>query len=192
MESCSILTTAEVEQVIGKLKGAPKADKEEAAAWCSYEFADGKNAFEVWVFPADGIDRARKQAKTRTTVKGFGDDAFITRGMHGLDYVDLFIKKEAVTVKLSLKEAAGDEDKLKTLAYSASLGSTNTEAMARTMSEMSETATIHMGLLLYVRARRVRLLSMSMAGSRRFKGRVVAIESRPHQTDWTSERRFYD
>lgn len=119
VEPCSILTTAEVEQVIGKLKGMPTSDKEGAAAWCNYEFADDRNAFEVWVFPADGIDRAKKQAKKQTPVKGLGDDAFLTRGMHGLDYVDLFIKKGALTVKLSLKEAAGDEDKLKKLAATA-------------------------------------------------------------------------
>ncbi len=62
VDACTVVTTTEIEQVIGKLKGAP---------------------------------------------------------MHGLDYVDLFIKKGAVTAKLSLKEAAGDEDKLKTPAATA-------------------------------------------------------------------------
>lgn len=119
VDPCSLVTKSEVEQIIGKLKAMPTSDKEGAAAWCNYEFADDKNAFEVWVFPADGIDRAKKQAKKQTAVKGLGDDAFLTRGMHGLDYVDLFIKKGAVTVKLSLKEAAGDEDKLRKLAATA-------------------------------------------------------------------------
>lgn len=118
-EPCSLLTIAEVEQVIGKLKGTPKADKEGNAAWCNYEFANGTDAFEIWVFPADGIDRARKQAKKPVPVKGLGDDSFMNRGMHGLDYVDLFIKKGAVTVKLSLHETGGDEEKLKTLASKA-------------------------------------------------------------------------
>jgi len=119
VDPCTILTKAEVEQVIGKLKGAPRGDSEGAARWCNYEFADGKDAFEVWVFPADGIERGRKQAKKPVAVKGLGDDAFLNRGMHGLDYLDLFIKKGAVTVKLSLKESAGDEDKVKALAQKA-------------------------------------------------------------------------
>lgn len=119
VDPCTVVTTAEVEQVIGKVKGTPKADKEGAAAWCNYEFANGKDAFEVWVFPADGIDRGRKQAKKPVTMKGLGDDAFMNRGMHGLDYVDLFIKKGGVTVKLSLHETAGDEQKLKQLAQKA-------------------------------------------------------------------------
>ena len=113
--SCSLLTDAEVEQVVGKLMGTPKAEQEGRAAWCNYEFANGKDAMEVWVFPADGIERGRNKSKKPTAVKGLGEDAFIERGMHGLDYVNLFIKKGETTIQLSLKETAGDEEKLKTL-----------------------------------------------------------------------------
>ena len=116
---CSLLTTAEVEQVVGKLVGAPKADQEGRAAWCNYEFANGTDAMEVWVFPADGIERGRKKSKNPTAVKGLGDDAFIERGMHGLDYINLFIRKGTTTIQLSLKETAGDEDKIKTLGQKA-------------------------------------------------------------------------
>jgi hypothetical protein len=112
---CSLLTAAEVEQVVGKLMGAPKPGEEGRAAWCNYEFANGTDAMEVWVFPADGIERARKEAKKPTALKGFGEDAFIERGKHGLDYVDLFIRKGKTTIQLSLKETAGDEEKLKAL-----------------------------------------------------------------------------
>jgi hypothetical protein len=116
---CSLLTTAEVEQVVGKLTGTLTADQEGRAAWCTYEFADGKNAMEVWVFPVDGIERGRAKAKNLLAVKGLGEDAFLTRGMHGLDYVDLFIKKGKATIKLSIKETAGDEEKLKALGQKA-------------------------------------------------------------------------
>ena len=112
---CSLLTVAEIEQVVGKLIGPPRAGEEGRAAWCNYEFANGKDAMEVWVFPADGIERARKETKKPTALKGLGEDAFIERGMHGLDYVDLFIRKGKTTIQLSLKETAGDEEKLKTL-----------------------------------------------------------------------------
>ena len=116
---CSLLTTAEVEQVVGKLNGPPKADQEGAASWCDYQFANGKDAMEVWVFPADGIDRGRKVSKKPAPVKGLGDDAFMDRGMHGLDYGSLFVKKGSTTVKFSIKETAGDEDKVKVLAQKA-------------------------------------------------------------------------
>lgn len=94
------------------MKGVPPAEKEGDSRWCNYEFANGKDAIEVWVFPADAIDRARKKAKKPVAGKSLGDDALMDRGAFGLDYVDLYIKKGSTTVKLSLKEAAGDEDKL--------------------------------------------------------------------------------
>lgn len=112
---CSLLTAAEVEQVVGKLMGTPKAEQEGRATWCSYEFANGKDDMSVWVFPADGIERGRSKSKNPTAVKGLGEDAFLDRGMHGLEYVNLFIKKGETTIQLSLKETAGDEEKLKTL-----------------------------------------------------------------------------
>ncbi|NOS78716.1 MAG: hypothetical protein HOP35_12300 [Nitrospira sp.] len=116
---CSLLTVAEVEQVVGKLKSSPKADQEGNAAWCNYEFASGKDAMEAWVFPADGIDRGRKASKKPVAVKGFGDDAFMDRGMHGINYVNLFVKKGNVTVQFSIQAPPGDEAKLKALAQKA-------------------------------------------------------------------------
>lgn len=118
-EPCSLLTAAEIEQVVGKLNGTPKADKEGAASWCDYQFANGKDAMEVWVFPADAIDRAKKKAKKPVAVKGLGDEGLMDRGAFGLNYVDLYIKKGATTVKLALKETSGDEGKLKALAQKA-------------------------------------------------------------------------
>ena len=57
VDPCTLLTIAEVEQVIGKLKERPSGDKEGDAAWCNYEFANGKDLMEIWVFPADAINR---------------------------------------------------------------------------------------------------------------------------------------
>lgn len=116
---CSLLTTAEVEQVVGKLKNAPTTDKEGPASWCNYEFANGKDAMEVWAFPSEAIGRGRTISKNPITVKGLGDEAFMDRGMHGLNYVNLYVKKGATTIKLAIQETAGDEQKLKALAEKA-------------------------------------------------------------------------
>lgn len=119
VDPCTLLTIAEVEQAVGPLKGKPTGDKEGEAAWCNYEFANGKDLMEVWVFPADAINRGRKVSKNPVPIKGLGDDAFMDRGMHGINYVNLFIKKGATTVKLSIQETAGDEEKLKALGQKA-------------------------------------------------------------------------
>ena len=70
IDPCTLLTQAEIEHVIGPLRGKPKADKEGPAARCIYAFANGTDALEVWVFPAEGIDRGRKQAKQPVAVEG--------------------------------------------------------------------------------------------------------------------------
>lgn len=112
---CSLLTTAEVEQVVGKLMGTPKADQEGNASWCNYEFANGTDEMSVWVFSADGIERGRSKAKKPIAVTGLGNEAFFDRGMHGLEYVNLFIKKRNTAIQISLKETAGDEEKIRML-----------------------------------------------------------------------------
>lgn len=112
---CAFVTAAEVEQVVGKLTGTPKADQEGRAAWCTYEFANGTDAMEVWVFPADGLERGRSKSKKPVAVKDLGEEAFLDRGMHGLEYVNLFIKKGTVSIQISLKETPGDEDKVRAL-----------------------------------------------------------------------------
>ncbi len=114
-DPCALVTVAEVETVIGRLKGAPKRAAEGSAAWCDSQFANGTDAVEVWVFPADGIERGRKQSKKPIPVKGLGDDAFLERGMHGLAYINLFIKKGNTTIQLSLQESPGDEAKIRSL-----------------------------------------------------------------------------
>lgn len=116
---CSLLTNAEVEQIVGKLKGPPKAEKEGNAFWCNYEFANGKDALEVWAFPADALQRARGKSKQPVAVKGLGDEAFMDRGALGLNYLDFYVKKGATTIKVSLKESAADEDKVKALGQKA-------------------------------------------------------------------------
>ncbi len=50
-------------------------------------FANDADTTEVWVLPADGIERVRQKAEKQTAVKGLGEDAFLAYGMHGLDDV---------------------------------------------------------------------------------------------------------
>lgn len=116
VDPCALLTIAEVEQTVGALKGKPTGDKEGDAAWCNYEFANGKDAMEVWVFPSEAIGRGRAISKNPVTVKGLGDEAFMDRGMHGLNYVNLYVKKGHTTINVSIQETAGDEEKVKALA----------------------------------------------------------------------------
>jgi len=117
VDPCTVVTVAELEQVIGKVKGAPT--KEGEGGICNYEFVNGKDEFSVAVFPSGGFEFERKRSKKPIPIKGLGDDAFLDRGMHDIPYVNLYIKKKSATVELSIKETAGDEDQLKMLAQKA-------------------------------------------------------------------------
>jgi hypothetical protein len=118
VDPCTLISQADVEQVIGKLKGPPTSRREEQARFCMYEFANEKDALELWVFPASGLERARKLHKDLLPVPGLGRDAFMRRNT-GLQYLELFVKKGNVTLEVTMKEAPGDEEKVQTLAKKA-------------------------------------------------------------------------
>lgn len=72
LNPCALVTTAEVEQVIGKLRGTSKGETLADAKSCTYEFANGQDEFEIWISPGDAFARMRKDAKNPVTVGGFG------------------------------------------------------------------------------------------------------------------------
>jgi hypothetical protein len=119
LNPCTLLTIAEVEKVLSKLKGTPKGDTLADAKSCTYEFANGQDEFEIWIGPGDTFVRMRKDAKNPVPVGGFGEEAFMDRGRLDLGSLELTMKKGAVLAQLSIREGAGDEVKLKALALKA-------------------------------------------------------------------------
>lgn len=119
LDPCTLLTTAEVEQVIGKLKGAPKGNTLADAKSCTYEFTNGRDEFEIWIGPGDAFARMRKDAKKPVPVGGFGEEAFMDRGRLDLGSLELTMRKGTVLAQLSIREGAGDEAKLRSLAQKA-------------------------------------------------------------------------
>jgi hypothetical protein len=119
LNPCTLVTTAEVEQVIGKLKGPPKGETLADAKSCTYEFANGQDEFDVWVGPGEAFVRMRKDAKNPVTVGGFGEEAYMDRGRLDLGSLELTMRKGAMLAQLSIREGIGDEAKLKALAQKA-------------------------------------------------------------------------
>lgn len=119
LNPCTLLTTAEIEQVLSKLKGTPKGDTLADAKSCTYEFANGQDEFEIWISPGDAFARMREDAKNPVTVGGFGEEAFMDRGRLDLGSLELTMRKGAVLAQLSIRDGAGDEVKLKALALKA-------------------------------------------------------------------------
>jgi hypothetical protein len=118
IEPCSLVTRAEAEQVIGKLKADPKPHQQERVKICEFESASGTDSLELWVFPESGLDRARDQHKDLKTVTDLGQPAFIRRNTD-IDWIELFTRKGAVTLEVTMKASAGAEEKVRNLARKA-------------------------------------------------------------------------
>lgn len=114
-----LLTPAEVEQVLGKLAVAPRAETIGNSVRCIYEFANGMEELEIWAAGDYSLESFRKDAKKPVTVKGLGDEAFIDRGKIDMPMVQLYVKKGTNILMLIVGEFPGDEEKLKTLAKKA-------------------------------------------------------------------------
>ena len=82
---CSLLTTAEVEQVVGKLKGTPRIEKLGDTAQGIYEFANTTSESDIWLGTADSLAPARKRAKQPVAVNGIDDEALLDRGRVMID-----------------------------------------------------------------------------------------------------------
>ncbi len=114
-DPCSLLTTAEVEQVVGKLKRVPSSETLGHGVRCGYDFADEQNEFEIWTSGASWSNALHKDAKQPVMVSGLGDEAFMDRGKVDPESVDLYIRKGATLIVLMTRKSPGDEEKLKTL-----------------------------------------------------------------------------
>lgn len=116
---CSLLTTAEVEQVVGKLKGAPRIEKLGDTAQGIYEFANTTSESDIWLGTADSLAPARKRAKQPVAVNGIDDEALLDRGRIDGATAELHIRKGTLILLLMLSDTPGEEAKLKALAQKA-------------------------------------------------------------------------
>lgn len=115
-EPCSLLTAAEIEQVVGKLKETPRVENLGDTAQCIYEFANATSELDIWLGTADSLAPARKRAKQPVAVNGIGDEALLDRGRIDASTAELHIRKGKQVLLLMLSDTPGDEAKLKALA----------------------------------------------------------------------------
>jgi hypothetical protein len=119
IDPCTLVTAAEVEQVISKLKGLPKGETLPDTKSCIYEFTNGRDEFEISIGPGDAFARLLKDAKKPMTMSGFGEEAYMERGRRALGSLEFTMRKGAVLAQLSIRKGVGDEAKLKALAQKA-------------------------------------------------------------------------
>lgn len=119
VDACALVTTTEVEEIIGRLKTPPRLRRAERALTCEYAFVNAQEALALWVFPGDALERAKHFAKdARVPVAGFGAEAFLYRDVV-LGSLELWLKQEDRVLQVILKAAPGEEEKVKAIAKKA-------------------------------------------------------------------------
>jgi hypothetical protein len=115
---CTLVTNAELEQIVGKLKSGPKLGSsfgsEDKA--CKYVFETTLHMLILRVYPTEKWDMAEEIFQDKKNVAGLGEEAFLHRNL--TLGTELWIKEGGVILQLSLKSAAAEE-KLKPLAKKA-------------------------------------------------------------------------
>jgi hypothetical protein len=119
MDACTLVTAAEVEQIVGPLKTPPRLIREERALTCEYVFVNEHEALALWVFPGAALARAKAFAQDRTMpIAGFGAEAFLYRDT-APGYLELWLKKGKLVLQVALKASSADEEKVKAIATKA-------------------------------------------------------------------------
>ena len=118
LDPCTLITQAEAEQVIGKLKNPPKGSTEERVRTCEYVSANGTDSLELWAFPESGLERARDAHKDLKPITDLGVPAFFRRNSD-IGWVEIYTRKGKVTLEVTMKAASGDEENVKALAKKA-------------------------------------------------------------------------
>ena len=119
IDPCTLVKKGEVEQIVGRPTGNPTSERNDKVRMCTFLFSsDPSDALELWLYPVEALERAKKDIKDLSPVAGPGQEAFLHRDKK-FEYVRLFVKKGKVMLEVRLNESAGDEDKVKAIAKKA-------------------------------------------------------------------------
>ena len=119
VDACTLVTVAEVEQIVGQLKTPPQLLQEAQTLTCDYVFVNAQEALALWIFPGEALARVKKLVHNQTMpVTGFGAEAFLYRDAT-LGYLELWLKKGERVLQVALKASSADEEKVKAIAQKA-------------------------------------------------------------------------
>jgi hypothetical protein len=118
-DPCSLVTAAEMQAIVGKLSGTPKAtDPASGEVTCSFEPVSGPSFIDVSLHDGDlKAWKARNGGKTPVSLPELGADAFANPSDN--DWVDLYAKKGAVIVRVTMPTGPKSMDMAKAIAKTA-------------------------------------------------------------------------
>jgi hypothetical protein len=115
-DPCKLVTTAEIEQIVGRLKGSPKAgDIASGDVSCEYAPVKGPSWIDIRLHDGDlNAWRQRNGGKNSVSLPEFGKDAFVNPDFEGS--ADLYARKGSLILRVSMPTGPGAVDMVKTIA----------------------------------------------------------------------------
>ena len=116
---CKLATVAEIEQIVGPLKSAPRAtDPKSGEITCAYEPAKGPSFIDISLHDGDlAAWKKSNGGKNAVMVPEFGPGAFATPDFQ--DFAEVYAKKGDFVLRISVPKSAQGVETVKAIARKA-------------------------------------------------------------------------
>ena len=116
---CKLITVAEVQQIVGPLKGAPEGtDPKSGEISCGYVPSKGPRFVDIALHEGDLSSwKNLNGGKNPVALPEFGNDAFLNPDFN--DWVDLYAKKGSVVLRVTMSKGPQSIEAVKAIARKA-------------------------------------------------------------------------
>ena len=109
-DPCTLVTTAELEQILGRLQDGPKAADNPGEISCSYGVATDSSTLDIMLHQGDFAALKKSFAGKTTPVREFGKEAF----MASQDFsAEVFVRKGNFVLRVALSKSPNAMEKVK-------------------------------------------------------------------------------
>jgi hypothetical protein len=118
-DPCKLITVAEIEQILGPLKGAPEGtDPKSGEISCGYVPSKGPSFVDIALHDGDlAAWKKRNGGKNPVALPEFGNDAFVNPDSN--DWADLYAKKGSVVLRVTMPKGPQSIEAVKAIARKA-------------------------------------------------------------------------
>ena len=118
-DPCKLITVAEMQQIVGPLKGAPEGtDPKSGEISCGYVPSKGPSFVDIALHDGDlSAWKKRNGGKNPLALPEFGSDAFVNPDFN--DWADLYVKKGSVVLRVTMPKGPQSIEAVKAIARKA-------------------------------------------------------------------------
>ena len=118
-DPCKLVTVAEMQQIVGPLKGAPEGtDPKSGEISCGYVPSKGPSFVDIALHDGDlAAWKKRNGGKNPVALPEFGNDAFVNPDFN--DWADLYAKKGNVVLRVTMPKGPQSIEAVKAIARKA-------------------------------------------------------------------------